>query len=156
MQSHFLGMLPSDYISLAELPGAQPQLPGAGPPAVGGCWSYHRSSYLQPARSTVLLGPREQITSLAFALKRHQILWLARLLCVKYRCLTLPSMAFLPDEYTRVWVSLISWSLPLLVVKYSKLSFVTFQGHDLANLLILLSLSFLFGEIEMVLCYIIG
>lgn len=44
--------------------------------------------YLQPARNAVLSGPpREQITSLAFALKRRQSSWLARLVCVKYRCL---------------------------------------------------------------------
>lgn len=133
-------------------PEPQPQLPGAGPPAVGGCWRYHRNSYLQPARNAVVFraSPEaDNVFGLYIEEMSEFVIGQTGVCEIQEMSATLLSMAFLPAEYPGVWVSLSAWSLPLLVVKCSKLSIVTFQGHDLAYFLILLSLSFLFYELEM-------
>lgn len=60
---------------------------------------------------------------------------------------TLLSMAFLPAEYPGLWVSVNLCSRPWVVVKRSKRSTGTLQGHDLAYFVILLGLSCLLCEI---------
>ncbi|XP_007464034.1 PREDICTED: choline-phosphate cytidylyltransferase B [Lipotes vexillifer] len=90
-------------------PEPQRKLPGAGPPAVGGCGGYQRSSYLQPARNAVLLGtppPRPPGTDNGFGLcakETSEFVIGQAAVCEIQMSATLLTMAFLPAEYPRVW-----------------------------------------------------
>jgi hypothetical protein len=150
-------------------PEPQPKLPGAGPLAIGSWGSYHRSSYLQPARIAVLLGSlrcRYQLWPLHW--RDISICYLPGwcvCVCVSV-CVCVcevQEMSCHTSEYevpfsrvSRVWVSLNIWRLPLLVGRCSKLDIMIFQGHDLANFLIFLSLGCLFCEIGIVWWYPMG
>lgn len=90
-------------------PEPQPQLPGAGPPAVGGCWRYHRNSYLQPARNAVAFRASQEADNV-FGLYIEEmsefVIGQTGVCDIQEMSATLLSMTFLPAEYPGVWVSL--------------------------------------------------
>lgn len=151
MQSHFLGRLPSDYISLTALPRAP--APAAWGGATSRWWLLELPQEQLSAARQKCCASRpapgaDNVFDLCVEETSESVIGQTGV-CEIQMSATLLSMAFLPAEYPGVWVSLTAWCRPLLVVKCSKLSIVTFQGHDLAYFVILLSLSFLFYEMEM-------
>lgn len=153
MRSHFLGRLPSDYISLAALPRAPARAAWGG--ACSRRWllelpQEQLSAARQKGWAPRPFQGRDKGSGLCTPVTSELVIGQAGAREIQAMSATLLSMAFLPAEYPRLWVSLNLRSRPWAVVKCSKPSLVTFQGHDLAYFIVLLGLSCLFCKVEMV------
>ena len=117
MQSHFLGKLPSDYISLTALPRAPAQAAWGGASSRWWLWELPEEQ-LSAARQKCCAfrqppphctPPPAPGTDNGFGLcakETSEFVIGQAAVCEIQMSATLLTMAFLPAEYPRVWVSL--------------------------------------------------
>lgn len=112
MQGHFLGKLPSDYISLTALPRALAQAAWGGASSRWWLWELPEEQ-LSAARQKCCAfrhpPPRPPGTDNGFGLcpkETSEFVIGQAAVCEIQMSATLLTMAFLPAEYPRVWVSL--------------------------------------------------